>query len=121
MAVVKEQETVVQMPLKKVYDLIEADLRKRTETLMEERHLTEEDGFFKIFFKKSMVSNGEYLEVRLHKEGEMETKLSMVSKSKVEKTVHDWGKNQKNIHLILQIIGVMKQDEKKGVYYPGRK
>ncbi|SDI89318.1 hypothetical protein [Proteiniclasticum ruminis] len=121
MAVRKEKELEVNVPLEKAFQMIEAEFRKKQETVMEERELTETAGFFKIFFKKSMVSNGEYLTVNLEKLDEEKLKLSMVSESKVEKTVHDWGKNEKNMRLILEILGVVKKDEKKGVYYPGRR
>lgn len=120
MAIRKEKELEVNLPLEKAFMLIEGEFRKKAETLMEERELTETEGFFRIFFKKSMVSNGEYLTVRLTKEEE-KTKVSMASESKVEKTVYDWGKNEKNMTLILEILGVVKKDEKKGVYYPGRR
>lgn len=121
MAVRKEKELEVQIPLEKAYQLIEAEFRKMQETVIEERELTETEGFFKIFFKKSMVSNGEYLTVNMEKLEEEKVKLSMVSESKVEKTMYDWGKNEKNMRLILEILGVVKRDEKKGVYYPGRR
>lgn len=121
MAVRKEKELEVQITLEKAYQLIEAEFRKMQETVIEERELTETEGVFKIFFKKSMVSNGEYLTVNMEKLEEEKVKLSMVSESKVEKTMYDWGKNEKNMRLILEILGVVKRDEKKGVYYPGRR
>lgn len=121
MAVVKEKEVVVDIELSKVFGLIENEFRKKTETIMEHRELLEDEGVFRIFFKKSMVSNGEYLDIALSRVEEGKTRIAMVSQSKVEKTVHDWGKNEKNMRLILELTGVVPKDEKKGVYYPGRR
>ncbi len=121
MAVFKEKEIVVDKDMADVFTIIENDFRKRNETIMENRELTDEEGMFRIFFKKSMVSNGEYLDIKLTKVEEEKTRITMVSTSKVVKTVHDWGKNNKNIRLILELMGVVPKDEKKGVYYPGRK
>jgi len=121
MAVRKEKEIVVDKELENVFSMIEDDFRKREDTIMENRNLSDEEGIFRIFFKKGMISNGEYLDIRLSKVEEEKTKISMVSTSKVEKTLHDWGKNNKNIRLILELMGVVPKIEKKGVYYPGRK
>ena len=121
MAVSREKEIVVDMEIGEVFGRIENEFRKKTETIMEERELLEETGTFRIFFKRGILSNGEYLTIDLLKTEEGKTKISMVSRSKVEKTVHDWGKNDKNIRLILELMGVVKKREKKGVYYPGRK
>lgn len=121
MAVRKEKEIVVDKELENVFSMIEDDFRKREDTIMENRNLSDEEGIFRIFFKKSVISNGEYLDIRLSKVEEEKTKISMVSTSKVEKTLHDWGKNNKNIRLILELMGVVPKIEKKGVYYPGRK
>ncbi len=121
MAVVKEKEITVDKEISKVFALIEDEFRKKNETVMENRELNEEEGVFRIFFKKSLVSNGEYMDIRLEKVEEDKTRIVMVSASKVEKTVHDWGKNEKNIRLILELMGVVPKDEKKGVYYPGRR
>lgn len=121
MAVSKEKEITVDKDIEEVFALIENDFRKRTETVMEHRELLEEEGTFRIFFKKNMLSNGEYMEVSLARTEEGKTRISMVSRSKVEKTVHDWGKNEKNMRLILELMGVVPKREKKGVYYPGRK
>lgn len=121
MAVSREKEITVDKEIGEVFGLIENEFRKKTETIMEERELLEETGTFKIFFKRSILSNGEYLTIDLQKTEENGTKISMVSRSKVEKTVHDWGKNDKNMRLILELMGVVKKREKKGVYYPGRK
>lgn len=121
MAVSREKEIVVDMEIGEVFGRIENEFRKKTETIMEERELLEETGTFRIFFKRGILSNGEYLTIDLLKTEEGKTKISMVSRSKVEKTVHDWGKNDKNIRLILELMGVVKKREKKGVYYPGRR
>jgi hypothetical protein len=121
MAVSKEKEIVVDKDMKSVFAMIENDFRKREDTIMEKRELSEEEGVFRIFFKKGMISNGEYLDIRLSEVEEEKTKISMVSTSKIEKTVYDWGKNNKNIRLILELMGVVPKIEKKGVYYPGRK
>jgi len=121
MAVVKEKEIIVDKEISEVFALIENEFRKKNETVMENRELTEEEGVFRIFFKKSIVSNGEYMDIRLEKTEDEKTKISMVSASKVEKTLHDWGKNDKNIRLILELMGVVPKNEKKGVYYPGRR
>ena len=121
MAVSREKEITVDKEIGEVYALIENEFRKKTETIMEERELLEETGIFSIFFKRGILSNGEYLTIDLQKTEEDRTKISMVSRSKVEKTVYDWGKNDKNIRLILELMGVVKKREKKGVYYPGRK
>lgn len=121
MAVSKEKEIVVDKNMENVFSMIENDFRKRVDTIIEDRALSEEEGVFRIFFKKGMISNGEYLDIRLSRVEEGKTKISMVSTSKIEKTVHDWGKNNKNIRLILELMGVVPKIEKKGVYYPGRK
>lgn len=121
MAVRKEKEIVVDKGIENVFSMIENDFRKREDTIMENRALSDEEGVFRIFFKKGMLSNGEYLDISLTKVEEEKTKISMVSTSKIEKTVHDWGKNNKNIRLILELMGVVPKIEKKGVYYPGRK
>jgi len=121
MAVSKEKEIVVDKDMENVFSMIENDFRKREDTIMENRNLSEEEGVFRIFFKKGMISNGEFLDIRLSRVEEGKTKISMVSTSKIEKTVHDWGKNNKNIRLILELMGVVPKIEKKGVYYPGRK
>ena len=121
MGIVKEKEIVVEKEISKVFALIENEFRMKTNTIMEHRELSDEDGVFRIFFKKSVVSNGEYLDIKLEKLEEEKTRIAMVSESKVKKTVHDWGKNEKNIRLILELMGVVPKNEKKGVYYPGRK
>ncbi|MFH5835429.1 hypothetical protein ACHAL6_05040 [Proteiniclasticum sp. C24MP] len=121
MAVSREKEIVVDKDIKEVFSVIENEFRKKTETVMEERELLDDTGTFRILFKRSVLSNGEYLDVTLEKTEEEKTRISMVSRSKVEKTVHDWGKNDKNIRLILELMGVVPKREKKGVYYPGRK
>lgn len=77
MAVRKEKELEVQIPLEKAFQMIEGEFKKKQETVMEERELTETEGTFKIFFKKSMVSNGEYLTIRMEKLSEEKVKLSM--------------------------------------------
>ena len=121
MAVHKEKEIVVDKDMENVFSMIENDFRKREDTIMENRALSEEEGVFRIFFKMGMLSNGEYMDITLSNVEDGKTKISMVSTSKIEKTVHDWGKNNKNIRLILELMGVVPKIEKKGVYYPGRK
>lgn len=108
MAVIKESETVVAQNLEKVYAKIENFFRTRTDTIMGSRELLENEGFFIINFKKSIVSNGEELTINLVKQSEEETQIKMVSKSIVEKTKGDWGKNERNMKLVLQQLGESK-------------
>ncbi len=105
MAVVKEKEIVIEQNIKQVYAKIEAYFRSRSETTMESRELLDEVGDFKIRYKKSLVSNGEVLTIRLENQDEGQTKIQMMSKSTVEKTTFDWGKNERNMNLVLTQLG----------------
>ena len=105
MAVVKEMETVIDQNLKQVFTKIETYFRSRKETTMESRELLEDVGSFKIRYKKGMASNGEVLTIHLDTQGENQTKINMVSSSTVEKTKYDWGKNERNMKLVLEQLG----------------
>lgn len=106
MAVVKEKEVVINQSLKQVYGKIEQYYRSKNQTTMKERDLSEGKGLFVVTYKKGMVSNGEILTVSLEEVEDNKTRINMVSKSIVEKTKYDWGKNEKNMRLLLEEIGV---------------
>lgn len=105
MAVSKENETIIAQNLKQVYAKIESFFRSRNETTMSSRELLDDQGTFTVHFKKSMVSNGEELTILLEKCQDDQTKIKMVSKSTVEKTKFDWGKNERNMKLVLHQLG----------------
>lgn len=106
MAVVKESEIVVNMGLKEAYNKLEQYYRGKNETTMKDRELTEKEGYITVVFKKSMVSNGEMLTITLEDVEDQKTKVKMVSQSVVEKTKYDWGKNERNMKLVLEQLGV---------------
>jgi len=120
MSVVVEKTVTVPVSLTEAFKKIEAFFRQKLETTMEERNLSPEEGYFKVNFKKSIISNGEVLTIRL-KPQEEGIEVQMVSASTVEKTKYDWGKNDRNIRLVLELLGVVKKRETKGVYYPGQR
>ncbi len=115
MAVEKSNETVIDLNLAQVYAKIENYFRGINETTMESRELLEDEGKFRVSYKKSMVSNGEVMTIHIEKQDDEKTKIKMVSRSTVEKTQYDWGKNEKNMKLVLETLGV-KLNEKKRLH-----
>ncbi len=106
MAVIKTREVNVQKGIKDVFSRIESFFRKMQEVIVTSSDLQEENGNLVITFSKSLISNGEVMTINLTKVEENLTEIFIQSESTVKKTVSDWGKNEKNIRLVLDLFGL---------------
>ena len=117
MAVVKVREVRVEKKIEDVFKRIEGFFRKAQEVIITSSTLEEETGSIIITFNKSIVSMGEVMTVNLTKVEENITEIYVESTSTGEKTVYDWGKNEKNIRLVLELFGLEEKNEKKRLPY----